>query len=187
MEEKVRFWEKLFLCVIDELRKRQNGTLYDIIRASGLLRQLFIDGDKSLIHRANKKECLKIKFLVRDNSSELYKMPDKWWGRLYPINRKIPIELSLNKFLKWPICIYEEHTYTVYDLIDYFSHFLGGIHAGLPSDEKQNTFTLIHKAYPHIKDMPSISLYGILEVSICALKPLEDAIKGRTNTGGLEP
>jgi hypothetical protein len=144
-----------------------------------------MDGEKTLMDLANKPYKLKLRFCVRECQSELAQNHSIWWGRLLPFPHENQTPLKIAEFLKAPVCIYNQHTYNVGDMIGYFSHFLGGIHSGTAKTAKEITFTKIHNIFPIINNWPTISLIQIIEVTIKGLEPLEAAIKGRTSTGGL--
>jgi hypothetical protein len=186
-EERTKFIENFFICSMIDLQNRMDGNIYDTIRASGILRQLLMDSSP-LLSQANQRHKLKIVFELRDNSSELSKNHEQLWVRPIPVHDNDPvIKLDKEKFLQYPICIYKHHTYRIRDLIDYFCHILGGIHSGKPREEKEETFTKIHKAFfPIIQEWPSISMKFIIQIVIKGLTPLINEIQNNrhTPTGG---
>ncbi len=188
MTSREKFIEQLFLCTLDDIRERRvkgKGRLYDCIRCAGMLRQLLMDGKLSLVDLANKRHKLKIVYEVADHSNRSDKTsPRQWLNLAMASDRKIK-KVNRETFIKTPIALWDGHTYNVGDLIDYYSHFLGGIHAGEPKGEKENLFLTINKSFPILKDWPSISFYDVVSIALKAFEPLEDAIKGHASWDGL--
>ncbi len=180
--------EQIFLQTIEDLKDRvENCTEYNLLKSSGLLRQLLID-ENSLLNQANKAHKLKIRFRVQqrfDMFLERKSTTDgKTWQPLYGMIQILPAEessyvelLTLDNFLKYKLLFNGEFGYSVLDIIKICAHKYGGIHLedikkpnDLPLDSLNNHFKF--------NDLSSIfhSLYGIIRISLLALGPLVNEI-----------
>jgi hypothetical protein len=95
MDSKDRLFLHTYDDILNKVKRRQE---YDIIRASGLLRQLLIDSDP-LIHQVNKKRRLKFKFEVLNHQKLKHCFPEEeptgrlrlHWKNLDPSLALLPI------------------------------------------------------------------------------------------------
>jgi bacterioferritin-associated ferredoxin len=186
MNSREKFIDQLFLCTLDDIRQRQAvGRLYDCVRCGELLRQLLMDGEKSLVDLVNRPHKLKIVYEIADHGDGFKPNSQRQWINISKSDDWKTKNVNREAFIKAPICCWDGHIYNVGDLIDYYSHFLGGIHAGVPKDEKEILFIQISHSFPFIKDWPSYSFHNVVSITLKALEPLENVIKGHASTGGL--
>jgi hypothetical protein len=173
--------EEFFLLTLIDLRKRiENETLYDAIRACGLCRQLIVDGPHSLAIKANKEHKIKLSFEINDTNNSNFRLNENSisWVTIEPV-LITSIDVNLEKLLSTNCLNYYNHLYSVRDIISAASNFMGGIHAGVPKDEKQKALLAIDEASKANKKLTQISFIAICRVVLDGLKPLEETIKNR--------
>ena len=177
--------EHIFINTLDDIREKLNrGDRYSIIRASGLLRQLLID-DSPLVHQVNRNYGISISLETIDFK---LKPPIKPFFHLqnidasaFPDARKVTSNLS--QFLEAECLLYNQHEYTVKDIIKACANIMGGVHSGVPKTIKEQSLLQIDNVMSFGGLAPSLAaLRGIVNVVLVALAPLESAIKEQDAT-----
>ena len=174
--------DTLFLKTLEDLeRKSTSNDVYEIFMSSALLRKLLLD-ENPLIHQVNKNRRLKITFIINDRPLEnlpglvLWSVQDGFDPET--AHSSNPQEVPLDKMLKAPVMIIQGQVISTQDLIKFLSHVEGAVHAGNPSNKKEE---VLHEAekFLTIGGMPGgvRSLLAINRVVLKALKPLRDAIE----------
>ena len=178
--------EQLFLLTLQDIRNKVSiGTEYELVRACGLCRQLFVDY-KPLYSLVNEKYKLKIEWVVVNwGKFRKMRMHVNW---LNPDPTTLPnkptISLSINQYKSHEILSLYNHSYTVQEVILGGSNYMGGVHAGVPKNNKERALAAIEEIVKD-KDSP-VGLYmlrAICSIIITAMDPLEKAINGHTSTG----
>ncbi len=179
--------EKIFVNTIDDLQLRfERKTEYDLLRASGLIRQLLIDANP-LLDQVNKKLKIKIRFKVQKRINIFEDQIDSDGKVLPHMNGIIFISppkssdfveyLNKSDFLKYELLSHFERKFTVLDVIKICANKYGGIHFDKIQDEK---FLDLNKLNSSLKLNNSKSIYhalnGIIEVSLNTLLPLKNII-----------
>lgn len=100
------------------------------------------------------------------------------WRSLEPIT-KTTYQVDLSEFLKIVSLTYEEHDYTVQDIIRTASHVLGGVHLEEPKNKKQKAFVDLDKVIPIFPDSAYRAIHSICTVSLKAMEPLENKIRAK--------
>lgn len=169
---------------LQELRQKlASGTKYDIIRAAAILRQLLLDGGRSLLHQANKEYRLPITYRVGHigfNPNLTKEGLLFHWAQLIPDDKVY--EVDETRFLAIPVLIYKSHEYTVYDVIYYTANKVGAVHIGTPKNEKEESFLSIQAGFkipPPIQfeiDISGAAIYSISKVCLEAYRELESKI-----------
>ncbi len=155
-------YEELFLLSLKDLREKANSNnRYQLIKASGLLRLLLLDG---LIDRVNSSYRFKLKFYLT----------------LKKFRREDQPALTLQKFLAEEWKAYREHCYSVKEIIQTSAHLMGGVHLGEPKSKKEIDLIGIFDYRPITFDTIKSSLRGISLLTIEALEDLESRV---TNGG----
>lgn len=134
--------ERLFLEVVQDVQgKIASKDSYQLLKTSGLLRQLLLDGHHSLLHQVNKEYRFKFKFYLNETPSRPT-LPDhdhiSAVQSLDPgglVGRKV-IELNLDKFLKHECVFAFGDSINVGDVISLNANAKGGVHLGKPKTEK---------------------------------------------------
>lgn len=168
--------ELFFNTYIDIYKKYNENTKYSILRASGLLRQLFLD-KKPLVHSINKKYKLKILFETVDFITPPPIPFEDHWCQLYAGNNPNTIHVNLNKFLSAECLHYKYHPFNVKEIIKSCANIRGGVHIGAPESESEKKLLDFNQVFSVLGDDPSIALLkSIILVSLVALQPLFDLI-----------
>lgn len=182
--------ENFFLNTIDELKERLSKlTEYDILKASGLLRQLLIDG-YSLVDQINKIYRVKIQYCVQKSFEfpELNSLPDGSEPKvLYGMNFILPIEgssnielLNLSDFLKYEVLQYQSENFTVLDVIKICANKYGGIHVEDVKKSREKSLDVLHNYFSLNKSSSILhSMYNISIICVNSLQPLAEAIKSK--------
>lgn len=179
--------EKVYLNILNELRERlEKRTEYDVLKTSGLIRQLLIDRN-SLINQINKIYRIKIKYIVqkRFEFPKPATLPDGSQPQILfqsifilPGESTSVEELLLQDFLKYELLYYEEKGFSVLDIIKICANKYGGIH--FDDVKKESDLTLDHLNRNLIFNNSSSvlqSMHDIAQICLIALKPLEEIIK----------
>lgn len=179
--------EKIFVNIMFDLNERyERRTEYDLLKASGLIRQLIVDPN-SIVEQINKNYKLKIIFRVQERNkipSERTKEDGKVWKALYGITFITPKEDSLsveflNKdaFFKYNLLTYHEETFNVLDIIKICANKYGGIHYDEKKNLKEKSLDITHKGF-FFNDSSSViqSMYSIIGICLVTLKPLVEKI-----------
>jgi len=183
------FYESMLLRSIDELRQRRFGDRFDLIMSCGIMRHLFFDGGRSLLHLVNKKYRIKIKVKVKKQEKH-DDFETLWFISLkqHPEDdQNLYVEQTIHKFLSTRICRYIKHVYTLEDIIKYTANIMGAIHSGIGGTDKEQFFLdLMFRLVPFADKIFFFELTTAIEIICESLKPLEELIKSeRTPTGGL--
>jgi hypothetical protein len=125
--------EELFLNILGELKERlKKGTAYDLIRASAILRQLMVDGSSSLHVAINRNYKEKVRFEVKKWEPTTASKGKLQMQTVLPSNSCETEKINLDDFLKRKCLYYNEHTYTVKNIIQIVANIKGGVHSGTP-------------------------------------------------------
>lgn len=185
--------EKIFLNTIDELKERLNKlTEYDILKSSGLIRQLLIDGN-SLVNQINEEYKIKILFRVqkRFEFPEPEALPDGTIPKvIYGMNFILPEEASSNvemvnikDFLKYILLTNGEEEFSVLDVVKICANKYGGIHIENVKNPREKSIDTLHNHFK-FNDSSSIlqNMHSIALICFNSLQPLVDAIKQKHPT-----
>ena len=175
--------EELFVATVDDIKEKLGkGDKYSIIRSSGLLRQLLVDGE-CLVDIVNKPYRLKIEFETTDFT---FQLPAEFRDLIFiawetidpsilpPSARKIRI--NKDKFLGAKCCSLEGRVFTVKDIIKACAHGRGGVHSGKAKAEVQEVLDFDEILKLGGAEPSLLALAGILRVTLAALEPLVNHI-----------
>ncbi len=176
------FHNELFIETIADIRaKLDSGRPYDLIRASGLLRQLLLD-DSPLLHKVNSKYKIKFLFRCHNKLEQVPGLPepDMHWINIADVGfpKKVgPWDLNLEQFLGWHCLLINGHKFTVKDIIKACANVKGGVHLGSAKDEKEKAILdLDHSIQIAGSEVSTLTLSSILQVTLVAIEPLRSAI-----------
>lgn len=179
---------RLFLRVCDDLQqKEQSNDEYEILKSSGLLRQLLLD-ELPLIHQINRTYRLKVKFVITDAAPPSDPSLIFWnvADGLDPntsIRARSTREVDLEEFLKTVILRFKAIDYTVRDVILFEAHVRGGVHAGTTRTEKEEDLKRIDEMArvggfpPCLRELKAISRVVLRAVQPLRVATLHDASK----------
>ena len=171
--------EELFflqtLCDLDE--KQYSGDPYEVIRGSGILRQLFLDSP-TLLDQANRSHRLKFKFVILGQMDPLPETPASYWRPIDPT--LVPLcptsVVSRDQLLSQPILDISEESVTVKDVILACANGKGGVHYGKVDGQKAAILDM-DKVFRLLGEEPSVAaLRGIMRVVLVGLVPLCEKI-----------
>ena len=185
--------EKIFVNIMFDLNERyERRTEYDLLKASGLIRQLIVDHN-SIVEQVNKNYKLKILFRVQERSKmpvERIKEDGTVWKVLYGMTfitakeNSLSIEL-LNKdaFFKYDLLTYHEEVFNVLDIIKICANKYGGIHYDENKNLKEQSLDTTHRGFS-FNDSSSViqSMHSIIGICLEALKPLVEKINNNYGT-----
>ena len=180
--------EKLFVNTVLELEERfTKKTEYDLLKASGLIRQLLVDNN-TLVDQVNKNYKLKIKFKVtkrfKFDNDNIDSNGTKWNSLsaimlfISPDKSSDFVELlSKDEFFKYQLLSHHETSFTVLDVIKICANKYGGVH--IEDIEKGKSLELDRMSkLITFNGSKSVfhAIYGIIEVCLKALMPLKNTI-----------
>ena len=147
--------EALFIRTLKDLYQSINSNdEYEVLRASGLIRQLFLDGDNSLVERVNRTHRIKLKFEIVEPKVPRNIVPKPAiWLSFVEINPKIAPsdwirkKLNRDKFFAFIVASIEEHEYSIRELIKFAANIMGGVHSGVSKDDKQKNLEKLKGLY----------------------------------------
>jgi hypothetical protein len=175
--------ERLFLFTLADLSSRlNNGTDYDLLRASALIRQMFFDAGTPLAFAINRHYRIALQFSVLADLLALddEMTPDIEIAALVAYPPEEAEMLSLDQFLARIAIRHGEVKCTVKDIVATVAHVFGGVHLGSAREVEERV----------LKDLRDVMLvarqsmvlrvvHDIGQVSIAALMPLVRAIEQR--------
>lgn len=164
-----------FLNTLYDIREKLKREKYHHIRACGLLRHLFLD-ETPLLHIVNRDYKIPILFHVSDYKTKMPIKTNFHWRGLEPITLTTH-KVKLNEFLKIEMLVYKNFNYTVKDIIYSACHIMGGIHSQKAKDDKEVNFLDLDKVIPIQADISLISIKSICNISLEAMKQLEEKLK----------
>lgn len=192
--------EELFLRTLQDLEDRiSSSDPYEILRVSLLIRQLFLDGHKSLVDQVNRNYRLKIEFEIVDVSKLLDAfnapgMPPPVFlgiqdafdpGSIPNPPKKI---VKRDEFFKTPVQISGQKAFTVQELIEHQAHIMGGVHAGKSQEEREKILSAIESTIYVMGLPPGLrQLKSIGKVILKALEPLKERVEASRKREGTSP
>ncbi|WPR73056.1 hypothetical protein SLW70_08045 [Flavobacterium sp. NG2] len=185
--------EKILLNIICDLQERfEKLTEYDLLKASGLIRQLIVDTNP-IIEQVNKNYKLKIVYRVQKR----FKMPagkidedGTIWKPLYGMTFIAPKEDSSNiellkkdEFFKYELLHYNGESFSVLDIIKICANKYGGIHYDETKNQKELLIDTTHFGLTFNNSSSVLqSMYSIIEICLEAFNPLILQIKSNYGT-----
>jgi len=170
--------EEVFLNAYLDLQKKVNNpSKYDLLKASGLIRQMIIDGSP-VVHIVNREYRLPIKFpVVIDNQ------PVKVPGASHQIRNISPVfssneelkTLKLDDFLSTIILKDNSHNFSVKDIVKICANVKGGIHLGKPESGKEVAISDIDNQFSF--DFIELSLALVNDITWSYLKGLRPLVR----------
>jgi hypothetical protein len=169
--------EWLFLMTLRDLSTRlANGQLYDLVRASALVRQLLFDDGEPLVHAANRGPRARLRFDVvaerplPDGIPE----PETHWCTLYPQgSRDEIVSIPLAAFLGRTSLRHEGVSASVRDVVAAVAHVFGGVHLGRARDDESMAIAMLRDrviiadqpmVFSALKDIARVTIEGLLAV-----------------------
>jgi len=170
--------ERLFVETIKDIQsKLDDPSHYNLIRAAGMLRQLFLDGSR-LIDQVNRYHRVRLRFEIVPFERELSIVPEFHWCRISPGPSFLASEVcDLDHFLHATCVFGEKHKFSVYDLIVCCSHVFGGVHSGSPSNNKESELLRLQEAIlAGGESVVDSTLRDICDVALRGCVPLMEAL-----------
>jgi hypothetical protein len=108
-------------------------------------------------------------------------VPDKPFGA--PIQK-----LNMDRFKRARVCVVDESTYSVGDVVKYFAHVRGAVHLGKPKTGLEELMLLVDSTITTgIWPMPWMILVDIGEVTANALRPMAEQLRPEVPDGWTRP
>jgi hypothetical protein len=174
--------EYLFIRILEDIEKRVGLTeSYEILQISGLLRQLFVDGEP-LVHKVNRTYRKNIRFEIVDHhlsslirEASFYTVQDGL-DPMTAMDRNPLIQVGFDAFLSTTLIIVDQVEYSVRSVIKYQANVMGGIHT-LPPDKRESALQAADALMRIGGLRPSLrQLKSIARVALRGLHPLREAI-----------
>jgi hypothetical protein len=172
--------EHLLRTVLDIDEKLVIGDRYNIIRASGLLRQLLMDGTP-LVHVVNRRHRLQIVFRTIDFAKPVPVEPEADWRALdpSPFPGAQTMDCTLSQFLAAPCLKWNGAQASVHDLISVCANAMGGVHLGKAKTSIEQVLLDWDEVVTVLGEQPSVTaMVGICRIALRAMKPLVDLLQG---------
>ena len=179
--------EGIFINTFLDLKERLDKlTEYDLLRASGLIRQLIVDSN-SVVEQVNRNYRIKIRYRVtqRFDPPTARIRPDgkvlnAWIGVtfIFPGTEGKSFEfLTKDEFLKYELLHYTDYNFNVLDIVRICAHKYGGVHLSKITDKRDQALHIASEGF-YFNDSPNVyhCVYGIGKVCIEALELLKDEI-----------
>lgn len=180
--------QELFLRTLDDLENRiSSNDDYTVLRASALIRELFLDGER-LVDKVNQPFGFKFKFEIIDTDQllNIFKAPGMPLFEFVGIQDALdpnsipnpPKKMaSRDAFFNTKIQISNKKSFTVSELILHQANIEGGVHALSPRNDKEVTLSQIEDSL-RILGLPAglQQLKSIGRVVIKTLQPLRMAL-----------
>jgi hypothetical protein len=157
---------------------------YKILRASALIRKLFLD-DYPLVDQINRKYRLKISFKVAAPLGPPPNLPPPSFFTIQdgidpdtapPFKRQM--EINRDQFFKIVPLIVKDRQYTIRDIILFEANVMGGVHAGSAKEDKSRVLQKINDTLSIGGYRASLrQLKAIGRVVLKALTPLKEEIE----------
>jgi len=181
----------LFLRLIDGIAAASvSSDTYVILRASGELRLLLLEG---LLNRVNRERRLEIRFRVCDVMNSAYTQlilsdNPSFYSAVDALDPEMevppglqsdPAVLPLDRFLALPVVKVQDRFATIRDIITYAANVSGGVHLGEPRAAEAG-----HQALHSVQDIgigggriQVVQLRSILKVVANSLRQLVDRVR----------
>jgi hypothetical protein len=186
--------EELLINIYNDLRdKLDAGNKYNLIKASGLVRQLLMDG-APLVDQVNRDYKLKIVFRTQKNRPKFGDFVDasgQKWETVIGVTLINPTHndeeyisyVKRDAFLNYPVINFAGLDFSVQEIIKICAHVYGGIHSGKIEDKRDYYLDWANKtlSYSDGLDCTVKSIGEITSIVIDAIKPLVDAIQAKNN------
>jgi hypothetical protein len=153
--------EILFVRTLDDLHRSINSNdEYEVLRASALIRQLFLDGSNSLVDRVNRKFRHKLKVrhklefeVVEQTPPNIPGLSFNIWAVVDGIDpramppRFLRVKKRRDDFFGMIVAIIEGHEYSIRELVQFVANVMGGVHAGPLHDDKEKNLARLKELY----------------------------------------
>jgi hypothetical protein len=174
--------DRLFLDTLDDLeaRTKADASEYDLLRAAGLLRELFLD-ESRLVDQVNRTPRVGLRFRIRVRARNPAHGFEIWLGIDPSAQVDDPIrELDLKELLRVPLVFLPSSTITVRQIITLAANVRGGVHRGTPRDPAHKAFERFRLKIRH-GDMPLelLLVAAVAKVALAGLEPLRSVVRDR--------
>jgi hypothetical protein len=174
--------EILFVRTLDDLHRSINSNdEYEVLRASALIRQLFLDGSNSLIDRVNRKYRHKLEFeVIEQTPPDIPGLSFNVWAAIDGIDpRAMPQHFprttkKRDGFFGMIVAIIEGHEYSIRELVQFVANVMGGVHSGSLQDEKEKNLAQLKELYIFSNiNLALLFIRAVGRIILESLKPLQ--------------
>jgi len=180
--------EKLFLRTIEDIESRiRSGDPYEVLGLSALIRKLFLD-DNPLVDQVNRLYRHKLRFAITNPNSQSTQMILSMKPVFYSvqdgldpetaIRSKTKIEVDRDQFFGTMVLMVKGKTYSVREVILFEANIMGGVHAGVPKNDKERALAEVNSLYIGGETRAATrQLKSISRIVVRALQPLREAVQ----------
>jgi hypothetical protein len=172
--------EALFIRSISDLVEASiSNDWYVLLKSSAPLRLLLIE---SLLHKANERHNLKIKFRVASTGHMPPIDVDKLWHNIAPhdLPEQLLVDVNLDQFLQLRVFKSRHGSVTVRDVIRAAANADGGVHLGTPKKSQEELVLTLDKEAMRFGQVASRHiLKDICTVVVASAVPLVEYIQRR--------
>lgn len=172
----------LFIRTIDDLHRSINSNdEYEVLRASALIRQLFLDGDKSLVDRISRNYRHKLEFeVVEHTPPNIPGLNFNIWAVVDGIDPRatpphfLRVKKKRDGFFSMIVAIVDGHEYSVREIVKFVANVMGGVHSGSLRDEKETNLEQLKELrfFSNIS-IALLFIKSIGRIILESLKPLQ--------------
>lgn len=177
--------ETLFLRTVADLEARaEMRDPYEVLRASLLIRQLFLDGGASLFDRVNRglrlpRPSFRVHPATKPPWADFYIVADGIDPEHSP-NAPGIVEVDRDAFFGLAVAFVKGNTITVRDVVTYAAHVLGGVHVGRADDSKKAALVEVSSRLQLVGTDPALQIVRpIGRICVRTLRPYRDALAAR--------
>jgi hypothetical protein len=179
--------EGIFLSKLDQLEELINSTSIFEVRdiphvrdIASILRQMLLDGERTLIHQIKRKYPFDIRFrVILPQPPHSIPNDATWWswGGYNPDNSlqqgAATRDVDLDEFLKIIVHKNNGKEYSIKDIITYEANVDGAVHLGVPWNERHKELAnSVSAAYLGVFPAFLVEIKQIASVVIKSVKPL---------------
>lgn len=158
--------------------KAESGDYYSLVKASGLLRGLIMDGG-SLLDAANREFRLKFTFEIV-SMPNFAGSPQMVLHSIVPTKRYRPEAVALAGLLPQTCIIWDYQKYSVRDVIRACANAKGGVHIGKAAKSEQGILDMDEVVRIGGEECSLRVIRDIIAVVLKGIEPLTAAIENQT-------
>src|SRR6266511_3684616 len=179
--------EVLFVRTIEDLHRSINSNdEYEVLRASALIRQLFLDGSNSIVDRINRKYRHKLEFEVIEHTPpNIPGLNFNIWAVIDGIDPRVTplhfprVKKKRDSFFGMTVAIIDGHEYSIRELVQFVANVMGGVHSGSSHDEKEANLDRLKELYVFSNvSMALLFIKSVGRIILESLKSLQYEILG---------
>jgi len=182
--------EELFIRLLQDIdQAAMSDDWYELVKASGNLRQLFVDRS-TLLDQVNQTYRKRLTFRILDPSQSarhLVSNVDAHWRVLdptpFPSSTQV-VEVSRDRFLQAEVMHHGGASASVRDLISACANAMGGVHHGPPLTPGERVVLKFNEVFTISEaEISLVGLVAVCRISLAAMRPLLEAMTAAKRGG----